>query len=183
MDNQSTTSKLNRYITELEEKYGSKIEIYTLYGSSEKENIDQRIAFLVTLLNIAERKGLSISEIRHKYLNYALITFAGLFTIGLSLPTKSFSSFVFAVLLILMSVFCLLDRRFHTFFHGWKKSEKILMQGISEVINNPINEIKIMRYAIDGEKEAEMFSLQPWIFYFLVVMSILLLVLNSYLIP
>ena len=45
------------------------------------------------------------------------------------------------------------------------------MKAISEVINDPTKEITFVRYIEEAEREAENFSLQPMIFYLLVVAS------------
>jgi hypothetical protein len=147
------------------------VKVYTLFGSDEKENIDRRIAFLTSLLGIAERKGPYLGQLRQRNMNYALVAFAGLFTFSFKMPTKLYSLFVSAALFIIVLVFCLLDLRFHKFVHGWRESEKAFIKAISEVINDPTKKITFVRYIEEAEREAENFSLQPMIFYLLVVAS------------
>lgn len=145
------------------------MRVYKLRGSEETENIKHRISFLTKELNGAEKKEIYIGELRQKNMNYALVVFAGLFAFGLSFPTKIFSLAASLSLFLIMLVFCLLDRRYHKFIHGWRKTEKIIEKVISEVINNPKQDVEFPRYAEEGEREAEKFHLQPIIYYFLVL--------------
>jgi hypothetical protein len=60
----------------------------TLTGSNDRENIGHRIAFLTSLLNNGEEKRNHLDELRLKNLNYALLSFAGLFGFGLTLSSR-----------------------------------------------------------------------------------------------
>ena len=142
---------------------------YTLKGSVEKENIERRISYLKLLFNNAANKEIHVTEIRQRNLNYALIIFAGLFSISWTLPLKTYSLSISFTLFLIMLVFCLIDRKYHKFIHGWRKSRKIFNDKINEIINNPTIEVSFPRYAKEAENEAEIFGLHPIISYLLVM--------------
>lgn len=153
-------------------QYQNILKDYTLLGSDERENINQRITFLTTLSNDAEKRVLHLGELRQKNLYYALIIFAGLFTVSLKLPTKSYSLMASLTPFITMTVFCLLDRRLHKIAHGWRRTRNITVRALTEVLNDTTKTVTVPKYAVDGERGAEKFSLQPMIFYLLVVGSL-----------
>lgn len=150
------------------EKSKNKAGEYTLLGSDEKENTGLRIDFSTALLNRAERRSLYLGELRQKNVYYALVTFAGLFTVGLSLKTRLYSLLVSLILFLIMVVFCLLDLRLHKYVHGWRKTEKLFIGRLNELINDPSKNVTFLTYAEDGERDAEKFVFQPIIFYLLV---------------
>lgn len=141
---------------------------YILKGSNNKENIDRRIAFLTKLYEKADEKGTHLSELRQKSMNYALVIFAAMFTFTMRFSDGFYSVFVSLALLCIMFVFCKLDRRFHQYIHGWRRTKTNFMEMITVVVNNPERDIIFRRYWKEGEKTAEINSLQPIIFYFLI---------------
>ncbi len=141
---------------------------YVLRGAAEKETAERRIGLLTSLLHQAEQKITHISELRQRNLNYALVIFAALFTFIMKFPAELYSAFIAAVLLSIMTVFCMLDRRLHKYIHGWGKTRTEFMVRINAIINDPKADVTYQRYWPEGEKRAELFSLQPTIFYFLV---------------
>ena len=148
-----------------------KKRILSLKGSDKEENIRHRIDFLTVLHNTADNKERYIGNLRQRNLYYALAIFAALFTIGLRYPTK-FYAFASAIALFsIMLVFYYLDKRYHKFIHGWRKTQKEIARAISEVINNPTQVKEVKRYYEEGEKEtdAEKLHLQPIIYYLLVL--------------
>lgn len=153
-------------------QYQNILKDYTLLGSDERENINQRITFLATLSNDAEKRVLHLGELRQKNLYYALIIFAGLFTVSLSSPIKLYPLLASLTLFMIMLVFCFLDRRWHKIGHGWRKTRNITVSALTEVLNDPTKTVTVPRYAKDGERNAEKFSLLPMIFYLLVVGSL-----------
>ena len=70
-------------------------------------------------------------------------------------------------------------RRFHRKGHGWFESERILCGIIFEIINNPNRDVNLKRYYVSGEGHAEPFSLQPIIYYVLIIISLVNLLLNA----
>jgi len=66
-----------------------------------------------------------------------------------------------------MVVFCLLDRRLHTFIHGWRETKTMFMENINTALNDPKCDISYVRYLKVAEKTAEWKALQPIIFYLL----------------
>lgn len=154
---------------------------YVLRGSPEKENCDRRIELLKSLMLLSEQKMTHISELRQRNLNYALVIFAALFTLTMKFPAELYSAFVAAVLLGIMIVFCMLDLRLHKFIHGWGRTKTEFMERVSDIINDPEADVTYQRYWPDGERTAELFALQPTIFYFLVfggLVHLLLLVVS-----
>ena len=90
---------------------------------------------------------------------------------------KNIPSFPVAIaLLVIMIVFCLLDRRTHTYIHGWRATEKQFMELLSNLINKPEEDVSYLRYIKEGEKTAELFALQPIIYYLLDASAIINLV-------
>lgn len=145
------------------------MRIYKLLGSDDTENLKLRISFLTKELESAEKKEIHINEIRQANMNYALIIFAGLFTFGLGLLTGLLLVTSSLSLFLLMTAFCFMDRRYHQYIHGWRKTQKIIENKISVLINNPKRDIEFPRYYIEGEEEAENFSMQPIIYYLLIL--------------
>ena len=102
---------------------------YPLNGPRDEQNIDARATFLTAWLNRLAQKGDHISELRQKNLNYALIIFAALFTVSMKFPmpsAKPYSVCISLALLGIMIVFCVLDRRYHRYIHGWGETEKVI---------------------------------------------------------
>jgi hypothetical protein len=143
------------------------MNVFALNGSSEPASIDRRIALLTTLLQLAEQKITHIAELRQRNMNYALLLFAGLFTFTMKFPSGVYSAFVSVALLAIMAVFCKLDHRLHRFIHGWGKTKTEFAKRVNQIINEPTQGVTYLRYWADGERTAELRSLQPMVFYFL----------------
>lgn len=140
---------------------------YVLKGSVVDANIERRIALLTSLMLQAEQKISHMSELRQRNMNYALVIFAGLFTLTMQFPSGLYSVFVCLVLLGIVGVFCKLDRRLHKFIHGWGKTKTRFMECIHTIIEVPSEDVTFQRYYPKAEGKAELTSLQPMIFYFL----------------
>jgi hypothetical protein len=56
------------------------IDRYQLKGSTDSSNADRKVAFLTTVLERAETKGIEIAQLRQRNLNFSLIIFAGVLT-------------------------------------------------------------------------------------------------------
>ena len=123
------------------------------------------------LLSNAEIKANRLAELRQKNMNYALLTFAGLFTVSLGLfDSNELYSFLASVaLFVMMIIFCWGDRRLHKYIHGWRQTRKDFVKLLTELINDPTKDVTFMRYNRQGERGAEVFSIQPLIFYLLVI--------------
>jgi len=153
--------------------------LYFLKGSDEEKNVKHRIGFLTLLFNVADRREEMIADLRYRNLNYALLIFGGLIAIRLRYQTVSSYSLLSSVaLLLIMVVFCLLDRRYHLFIHGWRRTAKILAGRLCEMINNPIKDKEVKRYYKEGESGAELLHLQPLIYYLLIGGAAISLVLE-----
>jgi len=142
---------------------------YFLMGSDKEENVRHRIGFLTLLFNVADHREEVIADLRYRNLNYALLIFGGLIAIRLRYQTvSSYSLLSSLALLLIVVVFCLLDRRYHLFIHGWRRTAKTLAGCLCEMINNPIKDKEVKRYYKEGESEAELLHLQPLIYYLLI---------------
>ena len=78
-------------------------------------------------------------------------------------------SIVSATLLIFMLIFCIWDRRWHKIKHGWQATAKDAYCNICELVNNKEQDIFMPLYKSSSERNAEAFSWQPIVFYFLVL--------------
>jgi len=144
-------------------------EEYVLFGSDEVKNFDQRIAFLTKLFEKADQKGDHITGLRQKNLNLALVIFAAVITYTMGQQSSVYSFAIAVALLCMMIIFALLDRRFHKFVHGWRASRKLIAKKIIKLLNDPSSDIYCYPYLKSAEKDAEKDSLQPLIFYFLIL--------------
>ncbi len=154
---------------------------YLLRGSTSVSHIDRRVNLLVSVLDEAVQRGKQIGEFRQRNLNYALIIFAAILTFCTRFSeaqAKPYSLLVPIALLGIMFAFWLLDGRCHRYIHGWRATEKHLMEMISSVVNDPGTEILYRRYVQEGEKTAEPFSRQRIIFYLLIVGAVGQLVIS-----
>ncbi len=103
-------------------------------------------------------------------MNYSLVIFAGLIALGIKLPGQYLAqSIVSITLLILMLIFCIWDRRWHKIKHGWQATAKEAYCNICEITNNKEQDIVMPLYKSESESNAEKFSWQPIVFYFLVL--------------
>lgn len=150
-------------------------DMFTLNGGEEP---DARLTFLTNHVSGIERKMVHISELRQKNLNYSLLIFAGLSAVTLSLKSEWYSICVPIGLLVLMYVFCRLDRQLHAYIHGWGATKRDVIRAITEVINDPSKPTEVVRYAKSKERAAELRSLMPAVFYCLVLGSGIMLVLS-----
>ena len=141
----------------------------TLKGSQDAKSIDMRIAFMTKLFEMAAKKTEHLSEMRQRNLNFALIVFAGLFTLTSRLGTDIYAVLASGAGFAVMLVFCLLDRRLHTYNHGWRNTREKFLTKINTMINYPERNLTYKQYYEYKEKKAEWNSLQPVIFYLLVL--------------
>lgn len=146
---------------------------FELNGSDEAKNVQNRIDFLRNALNNAETKINHIDGMRQKNLNFALILFAGLYGLGLKFSDKISSPFILStIVVLLMLIFCLIDRRLHRLSHGWRSTGKLRVKSISQTTNKPDTNLNYPSYDRNGMKKAELFSLQPVVFYILIICGI-----------
>jgi len=137
--------------------------------------IKQRIDTIKILLNKAEMKVTHADTFRQRNMNYALVIFAGLIAMRVKLTDPNDQTLKIAIsitLLILSLIFCVWDRRWHKIKHGWDNTAKICYRRIVDLTNNPDQDITFSRYNVKIAKSAEWDSLQPIVFYTLVIGSI-----------
>ena len=141
----------------------------TLKGTSD---LGHRIELLRMLYDKAVEKVNHSDMFRQRNMNYSLVIFGALMTVGIKLDDLLSRAIVSGTLLALTIIFCLWDRRWHKTKHGWDRSSRMYHTKLEELVNNPTNDTVYRRYYEDGEKSAEWFSFQPIVFYFLIVASI-----------
>jgi uncharacterized membrane protein len=162
----------------LVDKYSTKNNIYEI-NKSNNTNLINRLDFISLLYKTSVEKSNFLGEYRQKTFNFALVIFAALFTVILKDISINITIFSSLSLFLIMIILCLLDRRFHKKSHAWLETEKILSGVICEMINNPNMDISFMRYYKYGEKKAEIKSLQPIIYYMLIIASLLNLIIKT----
>lgn len=145
----------------------------TLKGKPGGEGNDERVTVLTKLLDIVFAKENHIDSLRQRNITIALAIFAGLFGFGLGSPEGTKACFASLGLSVLMLVFTILDRRLHMFSHGWRRTRWELTSRLSDVINDPSLDVSFLRYYSEAETTAEWHTLQPVIYYFLVLGGIL----------
>ncbi len=140
---------------------------------SSNENLEHRIELLTLLFNKAEEKVKHADTFRQKNMNYSLVTFGALITLGLKFNDINYRLIISGTLFVLMVIFCLWDRRWHKTKHGWDYSGQVYYQKMEELVNDPTKDISFKSYYEEGEKTAERFKFQPSVFYFLIVASVI----------
>lgn len=142
----------------------------TLLGKSDTKC---KFEFLHDLFDQSDKSLKHVSHRRQINMNYALVIFLGLLGFGLKddeLIIKLFSSIS---IIIIMSIFCFWDRRLHKSSHVLLATRDTFGILISQMINNPGQDITFSRYRDDSGKEAEWFSFQPIIYYLLILCGFL----------
>ena len=138
----------------------------TLLGSSDVEN---RIDLLRALFDQSDGSLKHVADWRQRNMNVALIIFLGLLGFGIQQDELVYQLSSSISVFIIMSVFAFWDRKLHKsshVLHATRDTFGILM---SQVINNPDQDISYHRYRSDCEKDAEWFSFQPIIYYLLIL--------------
>ena len=156
------------------------MEEITLSG---KSDIKERLEILSDLFKNAQEKVHHITDIRQRNMNYSLLIFAGLFSIGIKLNDITAQLILSITLTLIMLIFCLWDRQLHKYSHGWQKSSYTFYKKQIKIINNHENDVKFYRYDRKGEKTAQLKSFQPIVYYLLVVGALLSILIFRYLLP
>ena len=146
---------------------------WTLRGQADPESIARRQRLLGTVFEAARGKGTEVAQLRQTNMNYAILVFAALLTFSVQFSKGWYSVVVSAALLFMMCVFSSLDRRFHRYIHGFRATERHLIESMATLLNQPSADLAFRRYISEAEKTAERWSLQPIITYSLVVVSAL----------
>jgi hypothetical protein len=131
-----------------------------------------RIQILTLLRDKAEEKVFHSDEFRQRNMNYALAIFAGIMAVEMKLGSELPHFVLSTILTSLMVIFTIWDRRWHKTKHGWDATSKATYKQIVCLSNDPNQEITVSTYVAEGERTTEWTSLQPIVFYFLVVASI-----------
>ncbi len=141
----------------------------TLKGRPGGVGNGDRITMLTKLIDGIVAKENHIDSLRQRNIAIALAVFAGLFGFGLRPSGATKAYFASLALTVLMAVFTALDRRLHMFSHGWRRTRWELTGRLSEVINDSALDVSFLTYYAAAEKTAEWHTLQPVIYYCLVL--------------
>jgi len=140
-----------------------------LTGNADSASVDSRVHYLTTLINNAVGKENHIDSMRQRYVTFALIMFAGLFGLGLKASGAASALVISSALFALMIVFTVLDHRLHKISHGWRRTRVSLTHHLADVINHGEQDVSFLTYCREGQRNTEWWSLQPVIYYMLVV--------------
>ncbi|KAF0145312.1 MAG: hypothetical protein FD156_1143 [Nitrospirae bacterium] len=140
-----------------------------LKGSAD---LGRRIELLAALYTKAEEKVNHSDMFRQRNMNYSMVIFGALMTVGIKLDDLLSRAIVSGTLFALTVIFCFWDRRWHKTKHGWDYSSSIYYKKMEEMVNEPNNDITYKLYYVEGERSAEWFSFQPVVFYFLIIASL-----------
>lgn len=143
----------------------------TEYILHDKAKPKSKREVLVLKYHEAKAKVTHADTFRQRNMNYALIIFAGVYSLGFKYSESNNSIILSILLTTLMIIFCAWDRRWHKHKHGWSACAKNCYDNLVDLTNNESQEIKYLNF-ISGKKgsdSAEWTSFQPIVFYFLIV--------------
>jgi len=141
----------------------------TLAGRPVGTGNDDRVTAVVTLIESAKAWTQHIDGLRQRNITIALAVFAGLFGFGRGHLGTGKAVVTSVALAGLMLAFTLIDRKLHKLTHGWRESWWKLGDSLAEVVNGSGDAVKAPKYCVEAEKNAEWWSLQPVVYYCLVV--------------
>jgi hypothetical protein len=159
-------------------KLPTKSTMYTVGGSADSDDIARWVDVLTTLLNMAEKKELDVSQHRQRLFGLALAIFAAVIAFSVRSDAGPFRSLASVALFALMIIFAAIDRHFHRCVHGWRRTERERMDALMALANKSGEPASIHWYCVAGETTAERWSLQPVITYLLVFGSVANVVLT-----
>jgi len=146
-------------------KKNNNITLKQDFGASSKE---QRITFMMKLIENAAEKRNHIDKLRQYNMSITLVIFSGLFAFGLTVKSQKLTPYMIStVLALLMAILCALDRKLHKMGHGWDGTWVMLSHKLKDIINLPAHDITFPLYYKEAEKLAKRHSLQPLVYYLL----------------
>ncbi len=140
-----------------------------LEGTQNARNNGDRLSIMRDYHDVCISKVNHIDSLRQRNMSIALVIFAILFGFGLKSPGMLPALFAALALSVLMLTFCLLDRRLHSMSHGWRSTGHGVLTVLGKATNSPNEPVEFSRYIGEAEKNAEWWSLQPVLYYMLVV--------------
>ena len=177
----SVASPKARVRADVDQKEGeNSVDTLCLKGTGAGGDHESRITFLTAMLNNAEVKMNHFDKLRQTNMNIALVIFAGMCGFAFQTALPSFRQFSFVALALVMVIFCLLDRRYHRFQHGWRRTRKQITLALTAGISQPQEDVTVDRYYPEGENRAEVFSLQPVLYYLLAAAALCLSVVFAF---
>lgn len=147
---------------------------YTLEPSPDAttEHFKIKIEFIKQLIDNTVSRSISISQIRQRNLNFALLVFGALITFTYSSLGEDLLIPISIFLPIVSIAFWLTDHRHHKYIHGWAETQKLLEQSIKDLLNKD-HKIIVPRYSKIGEYSAERCIGQPLVFLLLFIGSLI----------
>ena len=140
-----------------------------LEGTANDRSNDDRLSVMRDYHGVCISKVNHIDSLRQRNMSIALAIFAVLFGFGLRSFGMEPALFAALALVVLMLTFCLLDRRLHTMSHGWRDTGHGVLTALAKASNSPSEPVEFSRYIDKAEEKAEWWSLQPILYYLLVV--------------
>ena len=135
-------------------------------------NMEKRITIITMLHDEAESRVLHCDTFRQRNMNYALAIFAGLIAVEIKIENVMPHYVISTILTILMIIFTVWDRRWHRTKHGWEATSLSSYKNLAKLVNGFDDPLTYNTYEAEAEETAEWPSLQPIVFYFLIVASI-----------
>jgi len=143
--------------------------VLSFLGTATPAENDTRASCLTAILGAVVSKENHVDDLRQRDVAVALVVFAGLFGFGLKTSQELNPAWTSMALTLLMLVFCMLDRRLHRSSHGWRRTRFALMGRLADAVNAPRQEVSFLRYDAAAEMGAEWWSVQPMIYYALIL--------------
>jgi hypothetical protein len=147
------------------------------------------LGLLSSLLAAAQEKVRHLDQLRQRNLNYSFLLFGGLFGVSVTLSESYMQSAVFASLVLLMVLLGLYDRKMHKVSHGWRRTQEWHAHIVNDVIQEPLRDAneaklpeptKVRTYYVEGEADAEWWSVIPILYYVLTTAAVILAVLATF---
>ena len=142
----------------------------TLKQDSEALSKEQRITFMIKLIENAAEKRNHIDKLRQYNMSITLVIFSGLFAFGLTVKLQKFTPYIIStVLALLMAILCAIDRKLHKMGHGWDGTWVMISHKLKDIINSPAQDITFPLYYHEAEKLAKRCGSLPLVYYLLFV--------------
>jgi hypothetical protein len=132
---------------------------------------EEKLKIISEVYGKIEAMIMHFDSLRQRNLNVALIMFTGLFGLGVNVGSSINLAFISIPLTILMTIFFLIDRKFHVYSHGYQRSSYKMIHTMSQIRNS--ENLEFEKYDDEYAKTAEWRNLQSIIYYCLITGSIL----------
>ena len=145
-------------------------------------NNRDRLDYLFTLLNNAEKREDFLHERRDKNFQFALIIFAVVsgFSQQLAVTIKTYSIFGFLVVVMISAL--MYEIHLHRFACAWRKTYRNHRKTISKTLNTPGAPITFKTFEYQALDEAltlkSWFSMRRIVYYLLILLSVFIMLMD-----